>query len=146
MFFLQSGTVEMLRATDLMGGQRVVERLTAMSYFGEIAVVSQVPGQRREASVRAVTFCCLFAFTRQQLQRLFVLFPEAADKLKQQANARLNKVNARLQLKQYFRLALLAVRLNNEGVTKPLALVHDKRHTGAIEDVQPDAELYDCSC
>jgi len=47
------------------------------SYFGEVALL--LDGRPREASVRAVTFCNMFSFSKDSLNYLLGLYPEVGE-------------------------------------------------------------------
>ena len=75
MFFVQSGTVEIL--CNYEGEELRLDYQEQGSYFGEVALLLE--GRPREASVRAVTFCNMYSFSKDSLDYLLRLYPEARD-------------------------------------------------------------------
>jgi len=109
MFFLQSGTVEMVREAGEMRSEEVLERLEAVCHFGEVALLLE--GERREASVRATSFCCLFSYSRTQLLQMLEVFPRAKHNLTEMANKRLLQVKPKQRLRRIFRMAITVSKL-----------------------------------
>ena len=64
-YIVASGLVEVLVAEA--GGERVVARLSRGEYFGEIALLAEVP---RTATVRTVTECEFFVLSRAEFEQL----------------------------------------------------------------------------
>lgn len=69
---MQSGSVEILCAHQ--GEELHLDFQEQGSYFGEVALL--LDGRPREASVRAVTFCNMFSFSKDSLNFLLGLYPE----------------------------------------------------------------------
>lgn len=66
-YIIASGLVEVLVAEEAGRGERVVARLSRGEYFGEIALLADVP---RTATVRTVTECEFFVLARSDFERL----------------------------------------------------------------------------
>ena len=119
MYFLQSGAIELLRISAADGTLALVEMLHAVAHFGEVALL--VEHARHEATARALTFCCLFSFSRAQLHQLVVLFPRLKSRLQSLAKQRLMKVNPRARLRALLRTAVIVLRWSRQVGTRPTA-------------------------
>ena len=87
MFFVQSGTVEILCAFE--GGELRLDCQEQGSYFGEVALLLE--GRPREASVRALTFCNMYSFSKDSLDYLLRLYPEVGEAMAQVCGKRLQR-------------------------------------------------------
>jgi CRP-like cAMP-binding protein len=138
MYFLQSGTVETRRVRN--GVDKQMGRLNAQAYFGEVAVL--LAGERREMTVRALTFCCLFSFSREQLQLLLTLFPEARVALTEYGLKKLSKSNPLARLRRCFRLIRIGVRWKAQArshTAEEEAIAEAENRMSLGEDLVPDS-------
>ena len=119
MYFLQSGAIELLRISAADGTLALVEMLHAVAHFGEVALL--VEHARHEATARALTFCCLFSFSRSQLHQLVVLFPRLKARLESLAKQRLMKVNPTARLRALLRTAVIVLRWSRQAGARPAA-------------------------
>lgn len=87
MYFVQLGSVNVICFLD--GEEVILETLETGAYFGEVAVM--LDGVRREASVRAVSFCSMFSFTKENLNRLLQMYPDVMQKMQTQMERRLRQ-------------------------------------------------------
>ena len=87
MYFVQLGSVNVICFLD--GEEVILETLEAGAYFGEVAVM--MDDVRREASVRAVSFCSMFSFTKENLNRLLQMYPDVMQKMQTQMERRLRQ-------------------------------------------------------
>jgi len=87
MYFVQLGSVDVICFLD--GEEVILETLEAGAYFGEVAVM--MDDVRREASVRAVSFCSMFSFTKENLNRLLQMYPDVMKKMQTQMERRLRQ-------------------------------------------------------
>merc|ERR1719197_551210 len=87
MFFVQSGTVEIL--CNYEGEELRLDYQEQGSYFGEVALLLE--GRPREASVRAVTFCNMYSFSKDSLDYLLRLYPEVGATMQQVMERRLKR-------------------------------------------------------
>ena len=87
MYFVQLGSVNVICFLD--GEEVILETLKTGAYFGEVAVM--LDGVRREASVRAVSFCSMFSFTKENLNRLLQMYPDVMQKMQTQMERRLRQ-------------------------------------------------------
>ena len=87
MYFVQLGSVNVICFLD--GEEVILETLETGAYFGEVAVMLDVV--RREASVRAVSFCSMFSFTKENLNRLLQMYPDVMQKMQTQMERRLRQ-------------------------------------------------------
>jgi len=76
-FVIQTGTVEVL-AEDPEGGQRVLAYLRSGDYFGEIALLANVP---RTATVRAVTPVGLYSLVREDFEEATVAIGSSSEQM-----------------------------------------------------------------
>ena len=76
-FVIQTGTVEVL-AEDPEGGQRVLAYLRGGDYFGEIALLANVP---RTATVRAVTPVGLYSLVREDFEEATVAIGSSSEQM-----------------------------------------------------------------
>lgn len=76
MYLIVRGTVEVLAQNGV-----VYSRLSQGSHFGEITYVDSDIEERRAASVRALTYCDLFSFSKNDVAEVSRNFPEVAQKL-----------------------------------------------------------------
>mmetsp|Transcript_24205 Transcript_24205/g.11619 ORF Transcript_24205/g.11619 Transcript_24205/m.11619 type:complete len:81 (-) Transcript_24205:221-463(-) len=70
MFFLVSGNA------DIIANNRVVASPKDGAYFGEVAMLYEVP---RTATVVARSFCHLYMMDKQDLERILENYPECID-------------------------------------------------------------------
>ncbi len=82
-YILVHGAAEVLRTDD--GTQRRIDVLQDGDYFGEMALLADVP---RTATVRALAACLLLALTRQRFQALLRDAPELRAALSEAASRR----------------------------------------------------------
>jgi CRP-like cAMP-binding protein len=82
MYLIQSGSVEVVRATA-NGGEERLAVLSAGEHFGEVAVLQDV---RRTATVRALEPLAVLRISRDQTRQLSSTFKPFAE----MANARMN--------------------------------------------------------
>ena len=87
MYFVQLGSVNVICFLD--GEEVILETLETGAYFGEVAVM--IDDVRREASVRAVSFCSMFSFTKENLNRLLQMYPDVMQKMQTQMERRLRQ-------------------------------------------------------
>ncbi|GBG31530.1 Potassium voltage-gated channel protein eag [Hondaea fermentalgiana] len=71
MYLIVRGTVEVLASNGL-----VYTRLSQGSHFGEITYLDSDVEERRAASVRALTYCDLFSFSKSDVAEVSRNFPE----------------------------------------------------------------------
>lgn len=81
MFFVLHGQLEVIAAD----GKTVIHLMEDGQFFGEIALFKN---KNRTASVRAVTFCDLYALSRDSLNEVLKRYPEFADEVARIAEAR----------------------------------------------------------
>ncbi len=74
MYFVQSGTVEVLRSYD--GSESVVARLASGQYFGEMALLSSQP---RNATVRAATAARLAVLGKDNFLTMLRVLPSTRE-------------------------------------------------------------------
>jgi CRP-like cAMP-binding protein len=86
MYFIQSGTVEVVRADD--GDHRVLARLSAGEYFGETALLTSQP---RNATVRALTAANLALLGKQNFVTMLGLMPSAREDILKTVQQRVMK-------------------------------------------------------
>jgi len=84
-FIIASGAVE-VRVGEGVGEERVVARLGRGEYFGEIALLADVP---RTATVRTVTECEFFVLDRDEFQQLIRTHVLAVEQLQQVSSRRM---------------------------------------------------------
>eukprot|EP01135_Chromosphaera_perkinsii_P009392 Nk52_evm68s1737 gene=Nk52_evmTU68s1737 len=82
MYYLFDGTVNVVSAD----GATIYTELKSGAFFGEVGVLFAVP---RTASIIATTNCVLYELTKDNMDKVLLDFPEAAEKIKNLANARL---------------------------------------------------------
>lgn len=88
MYFLSSGEVEVLV------GDAIVARLGAGSPFGETALLQ---GERRTASIRAVTFCDVYMLAKADFDALRARYPEFDVQVKKVVEDRLRDTQEKTQ-------------------------------------------------
>lgn len=81
MYFVSRGELEVLSKD----GKTVLALLRDGDFFGEIALILNQP---RSASVRARTYCDLYALDRPLLQRVLANYPDVASKIEARARER----------------------------------------------------------
>jgi len=81
MYFISKGTLDVL-AKD---GTTVYTRLTDGDFFGEIALLLNLP---RTASVRAVDYCDLYALDKETFERILARYPDFAEHIQQMTKER----------------------------------------------------------
>ena len=74
MYFIQSGTVEVVRSDD--GKERVLARLSSGQYFGEMALLDSQP---RNATVRTLTASKLVQLGRENFLALLRVMPASRE-------------------------------------------------------------------
>ena len=74
MYFIQSGTVEVVRSEN--GAESVVARLSSGQYFGEMALLSSQP---RNATVRALTASRMALLGKQNFLTMLRLMPSTRE-------------------------------------------------------------------
>jgi len=74
MYFIQSGEVEVLRSED--GAERVLARLSAGQYFGEMALLDSQP---RNATVRAITAARMALLGKQNFLTMLRVLPSTRE-------------------------------------------------------------------
>lgn len=82
MFFISSGFVEVV-SND---GKVIYKTLYEGSFFGEIALIYDT---RRNATVRAGTFCDLYILTKDAFDEIALDYPEQVDAIKREAEKRM---------------------------------------------------------
>ena len=87
MYFMQLGSVDVL--CYLNGQEVVLDTLNSGAYFGEVAIM--IDGVRREASVRAASFCSMFSFSKESLNYLLQMYPDVMRTMQSQMEARLRR-------------------------------------------------------
>lgn len=90
MFFVASGQVEVMDPS----GQSVVATLQKGAFFGEIALLSQVP---RTASVRTLEPSELYALKAKDFQATLDLFPEFAEQVQKISKERYHAILSKSQ-------------------------------------------------
>jgi voltage-gated potassium channel len=80
MFFIASGDLEVI---DVDGTR--IALMGPGAFFGEIALLS---GSRRTATVRALTYCDLYALSSDAFERVAIRFPEMIQRIRDTAHAR----------------------------------------------------------
>ena len=81
MYFIASGRVDVLAAD----GATPVATLTEGNFFGEIALLEQVP---RSADVRSVTYCDLYTLEKTALDDVIEKYPDFGRHIKTMAEQR----------------------------------------------------------
>ena len=81
MYFVVRGELDVLRA----GSEEAVATLKAGDFFGEIALFLDEP---RSASVRARTYCDVYALSKEAFRQVFERFPESVAQIETRALAR----------------------------------------------------------
>jgi len=87
MYFISNGQVQVLDPS----GKGVIATLSAGSFFGEIALLSQVP---RTATVQTISLCELYSLRRDEFLSTLSLFPEFAEQVHTIAESRTSKLKA----------------------------------------------------
>ena len=87
MYFMQLGSVEVV--CYLNAQEVVLDTLESGAYFGEVAIM--IDGVRREASVRAVSFCSMFSFSKESLNYLLQMYPDVMRTMQSQMEQRLRR-------------------------------------------------------
>jgi len=80
MFFMSTGAVDVINERD-----EVINSLSGGSYFGEIALLRDVP---RTASIRARTYCDVFRLDKSTFETILRRFPEVREQIEHRANLR----------------------------------------------------------
>ena len=106
MWFVASGSLEVIRASPEEGvPDVVVANLTDGTYFGEIALLSQVYGQSHDqlsskasATVRSTTFCDLYFLSISNFEQVLVQYPDIVTKMLHVAEKRRQSLNMKINV------------------------------------------------
>jgi ATP-binding cassette subfamily B protein len=88
-YILVRGSAEVLLSSN--GEQRRIDKLTDGDFFGEMALLSEVP---RAATVHATTPCLLLALRRQDFQAMLASAPELRTAIDQLVEVRERRISA----------------------------------------------------